>query len=208
MHPSIELAMQHLIKSTEGYVAPLNKFRDIALVPWGKRGRYYSEDCLVAYERAVEAMREWVKMILSAEVMIVGTTNTSCKLLLLEGKYLSQSVDYKFEGECNRKEDYVLITPIGMFSAFMYRAIMEIPNNPVKMFYETICKAVEKLRDYDSAWSCEFAYSDRYLVRGYIKEYDDCIGVCDFDVIAESIKEFLNPKRKKMIGNGSMYHFI
>lgn len=210
MFQNMELAVPYLIQKTKYFVEPLNKFRDIALVPCGMRGGDdYPKECRHIYEQVVNAIKQWVKMILNAEVMLIGTTNTSCKLLLLEGKYLSQSVDYKLEGECNRLEDNILITPIGTFSGFMYKAIMEIPNNPVKMFYEIICKAVEVLRDYDITFSAELLYKDRYLVRSYVKRHGlgDELGVCDFDVIADSIKAFLSPTTPRLLGNVNMYWF-
>lgn len=187
-----ELVTKHLVEETERYMAPMTEFKNCL------SNRVFSSDekRIFAYRQAVDAMSKWVKMILCAEVMIFGkTTATSCKLLLLDNEYLFQSVGYEELGGFCDSEEYEekeLITPIGVFSHFMYRAISEIQNNPVKMFYESICACVESGHCFDG-----FIDRDGYYLTP-CKE--DVLGVYQFDIIADSIKRFINSDATAMLG--------
>ena len=187
-----ELVTKHLVKETERYMEPVIEFKNSLSHYGGVSG----EKSIFAYRQAVKAMSKWVKMILSAEVMLFGkTTVTSCKLLLLDNEYLFQSVGYEELGGFCDSEEYdekELITPIGVFSQFMYRAITEIQNNPVKMFYESICACV-------NAGHCFDGFDDR--VEYCIPQCkEDVLGVYQFDIIADSIKRFINSDATWMLG--------
>lgn len=187
-----ELVIKYLIKETERYMEPVIEFKNSLSHYDGVS----SEKNIFAYRQAVKAISKWVKMILSAEVMIFGkTTATSCKLLLLDNEYLFQSVGYEELGGFCDSEEYEgkeLITPIGVFSQFMYRAITEMQDNPVKMFYESICACVEKGHCFDG-----FDDRERY----YLPQYrGDVLGVYQFDIIADSIKQFINSNATVMLG--------
>ena len=204
-----DLIIKHIIEESGKYVDTMEKFKESLPSIFPSYSEDNIEEHFCIYRKAIRAMESWVKMILSAEVMLFRkTTVASCKLLLPEGEYLYQAVSYEQIGGCDtsdRNDEENLLTPIGEFSAFMYRAITEIPDNPVKLFYEHIYTSIDSV--YGMDLTLDFGKNPFYFTPAYAKSQGikDDIGIYSFSIMAEPIHKFLNPNYP-MLGK-SLYHF-
>lgn len=186
--------VKYITEETGRYIYPLKDFQEALKEYHGTSSEDVYEKCSLAYKQAVVAMGRWIKMVMSAEVMFFGKTNkVRCKLLLLKGEYLVQTINFESEEESfENDEAQALITPIGEITPFLCRAIIEIPNNPVKMFYESINESIDLYALIDVFENID--EGPHYLVQDYLKlkGYSDPLGVCSLDILRTSIKNFIS----------------
>lgn len=91
------------------------------------------------YKKAVEACRIWMQAVLAVEAAEDKRSDISAEAaLFLPDRLLEVSISttgLPFDGASNADTAELLITPIGRMNYFTYRAILDVPDNPVKVLY-------------------------------------------------------------------------
>ena len=92
------------------------------------------------YEQAVEACRVWLRAVVGTQVIANQSDDICVEAELLMPDRLVEvavySAQYPFGGGCNGEVEEKLNTPIGKIDYSTYRAILDIPVNPVKELYK------------------------------------------------------------------------
>lgn len=188
----------YVAEQTKWYTRPVLDFTNEVAVDIGDA----KEDVLIfgtaklAYRDAVEAVEGWLRVIESAIILSSPRVKRlHCKLVLPNDEWLEVNTNI----ECNQdddSEDDILYTPIGTMSISMYRAIMEIPNNPVQRFYmhlqDCIHTIYEKIEIAHEGSSVSIL-SDYEIRRSCIV---DALGVYKLDSLLYGVDEFFKAKNK------------
>lgn len=95
------------------------------------------------YDKALDAVEEWLKLVLHAELMDSHDTISAVSVnLRLPSREICVSIaedSANIPLGCNYGTYYepeVLETPIGTMDYYTYRCLLDLPQNPVRMLYE------------------------------------------------------------------------
>lgn len=149
------------------------------------------------YEKAVEACRIWLRAVLAVEVASNRRSDIYTEAaLFLPDRLLEVSIhtsELPFGGENNADAREILITPIGRVDYFVYRAILDIPINPVKVLYSYFNDLIHQIHIVMTMPLHSDGQDD--LLNKYIVEDEgitDVLGVHRYDSLWYSVDEFLN----------------
>lgn len=96
-------------------------------------------EVIASYNKAVDACRTWLKAVLAAEVVSETEKDISAAVsLLLPDRRLDVTIytsEFPFGGGINADIEEKIHTPIGTMSLFVYRMLVDIPDNPVRELY-------------------------------------------------------------------------
>lgn len=143
-----------------------------------------------AYRQAVEAIDQWMRMVVAFDVIENGGNVSGISLELPDGTH---------EYVCNSPVSGVVIdtyslpmvhTPIGDMDYFIYRCIVDIKDNPVMLFYKAMQKQIHRVHvlitlDPDG-------YNDDLITSAILEMCGICdpLNVCRLDSCLTHIDEF------------------
>ena len=95
-------------------------------------------NCWVAYKKAIEAIDKWMSLVVGAD-LVEYTENMICvSLELPDGKHEYYN-ELSVSGVVREGTSLPVVhTPIGDFNYFISRCIVDIPDNPVMLFYKAM----------------------------------------------------------------------
>lgn len=149
------------------------------------------------YEKAVNACRIWLRAVLGIEVIDNKKADITAETALyLPGKLLETAVytaKYPYGSEYNSEAMEKLNTPLGMMDYFTYRAILEVPVNPVKVLYiyfQNLIHQIHAITTMPNHCDGRDDLLNKYIVadEGIV----DVLGVSRFDSLWYNVDEFLN----------------
>lgn len=151
------------------------------------------------YENAVNACRIWLKAVLAMEVIENHKADIIAEsALFLPDRLLEVSIyssEQPFGGLNNSDAVEILNTPIGRIDYFTYRAILDVPSNPVKVLYQYFQDLIHQMHNITTMpLHCD-GHDD--LLNKYIVEDEgivDVLGVHRYDTLWYDVEEFLNDK--------------
>lgn len=151
------------------------------------------------YEKAVEACRIWLKAVLGVEVIENHRADISAEAaLFLPDRLLEVSI-YTSElpfGDVNSSDTVEkLTTPIGCVDYFTYRAILEVPGNPIKVLYRYFQDLIHQIHNITTMPNhCDG--QDDLLNKSIVEDEGivDVLGVGRYDALWYNVDEFLNDK--------------
>lgn len=149
------------------------------------------------YRKAIEACEIWLKAVLSAEIMENKRNDISAEIsLLLPDDFLEIAVcsskhPFKSSKQCEHSEG--LKTIIGVLDYFTYRAIVDIPLNPVKVLFRYFHDLIHQIHGITTMPNHCNGQDD--LLNKYIVEEEgivDVLGVSKYDGMWYRLNEFLS----------------
>ncbi|MBO5031680.1 MAG: hypothetical protein J6D08_07315 [Lachnospiraceae bacterium] len=151
------------------------------------------------YEKALEACRVWLRAVLGVEAIDNHKADISAEVtLFLPDRLLEASIytsELPFGGENKSIHTEKLTTPIGIMDYFTYRAILEVPNNPVQLLYRYFQDLIHQMHNITSMpFHCD---GQDDLLNKYIVEDEgisDVLGVHQYDSLWYNIDEFLSDR--------------
>lgn len=149
------------------------------------------------YEKTLEACRIWLRAVLGAEVIDNNKADISAEAaLFLPDRLVEVSVyssEIPFGGENNSDTRETLITPIGKLDYFTYRAILDVPINPVKVLYKYFQDLIHQIHNITTMpLHCD---GQDDLLNKYIVADEgivDVLGVHRYDSLWYNVEDFLN----------------
>lgn len=144
------------------------------------------------YEKAVEAVRVWLRAVLAAEIIDSRADISVEAQLLLPDRMLEVGVRTSEPPFCRGISDQhkeMLITPIGRVSYFTYRAIIENSENPVRVLFESFQKLLHQMHSMAAAHGAgkDCLLSGQALAANNIV---DVLGVYKFDSSWHDVNKF------------------
>ena len=113
---------------------------DAVAVYEGERDPENDAKVMERYEKAIEACRIWLRAVVGTEVISNRSDDISVETELIMPDRLLEvaiySAEFPFGGGSNGEVEEKLNTPIGKIDYSTYRAILDIPVNPVKELYK------------------------------------------------------------------------
>ena len=102
-------------------------------------------NCWVAYKKAIEAIDKWMSLVVGAD-LVEYTENMICASLELpDGKHEYYN-ELSVSGVVRDGTSLPVVhTPIGDFNYFIYRCIVDIPDNPVMLFYKAMQEQIHRV---------------------------------------------------------------
>ena len=151
------------------------------------------------YEKAIEACRIWLRAVLGMEAIDNHKADISAEsALLLPDRMLEVSVytsELPFGGANNSDAVEKLNTPIGRMDYFTYRAILDVPVNPVKLLYRYFQDLIHQIHNITTMpLHCD---GQDDLLNKYIVADEgivDVLGVHQYDSLWYDIDGFLSDK--------------
>lgn len=158
------------------------------------------------YGKAVEACRVWLRAVLGMEVIDNHKADISAEAALFLPDRLMEVSVYTSELPfgCVNNSDVVekLSTPLGRMDYFTYRAILDVPVNPVKVLYKYFRDLIHQIHniivmpihcDGQDDLLNKYIVADEGIV--------DVLGVYHYDSLWHNIDEFLSDKYSGKDGN-------
>lgn len=181
---------QFLIEETAKLSRPVLDFVDNSIVTYDTGADpVLDEKIKDAYMLAVEAIDSWMRMVVAFDAVENGSDVYSISLELPDGMHMYQ---------CVSGVDYaphrlpVVHTPIGDLDYFCYRAIVDIKDNPVMLFYKAIQKQIQRVHtlitlDPDG-------YNDDLITSAILEMCGICdpLNVCRLDSCLTHIDDFFD----------------
>lgn len=151
------------------------------------------------YEEALKSVREWVKVVLSCEIMESKGVSSARAKLYLPDRFLETSVNVSELSDvfepfsscvCRFPNRSTLHTPIGEMGYVLYRAIVEVKDNPVKVLYGYFQSLIQQMRGIvEHRRNCVVDL----LHAGLLSEIGivDVLGVASYDYLWYDVDRFL-----------------
>lgn len=143
-----------------------------------------------AYRQAVEAIDQWMRMLVAFDAIENGGNVSGISLELPDGthEYVCNS---SVSGVVTDTYSLPLVrTPIGDLDYFCYRAIVDIPNNPVLLFYKAMQKQINRVHNLITL--DPDGYNDDLITPAILEMCGICdpLNVCRLDSCLTHIDEF------------------
>ena len=185
------------IKTTET-VKQLTEGNAVAVYE-GTRKAENDAQVMERYEKAVEACRVWLRAVVGTQVIANRRDDICVEAELLMPDRLVEvavySAQYPFGGGCNGEVEEKLNTPIGKIDYSTYRAILDIPVNPVKELYKFFQDLIHQIHNI-LAMPLHLDGMDDLLNKYVVADegITDVLGVARYDSLWYNIEDFLKDK--------------
>lgn len=146
--------------------------------------------CLEAYQKATEALDKWMSLVTKIDAIEYNENQVYAALELPDGVH-------EYTGEvavsgvlCNNNFMQILRTPIGSMNYFVYRCIVDIPDNPVMLFYKAMQEQIHRVHVLITL--APEGYNDDLITKAILDVcgIHDPLDICRLDSCLAHIDEF------------------
>lgn len=162
---------QFLIEETAKLSRPVLDFVDNSIVTYDTGvDPVLDEQIRDAYMLVVEAIDSWMRMVVAFDAVENGSDVYSISLELPDGMHMYQCISGV---DFTSSRLPVVHTPIGDLDYFCYRAIVDIKDNPVLLFYKAMQKQINRVHNLITL--DPDGYNDDLITSAIL----DLCGICD-----------------------------
>lgn len=194
-----ELTKEYLQEEAKRLAEPVIEFSKKVIVSEDNLS-LEKEQCQIAYREAVNAMTQWCRKILLAEMSISHWLNNVRYRLILPGNECIEEEVCSEKASCFKEPEIseeieMFQTPIGEMTEYMYHAITTIPQNPVKLFYEFLNENIQHMY-YSMDIYSDGGYKSKVLSKDALEAYNifDYLDIYKLGTLLWGIRDFFNSK--------------
>lgn len=148
--------------------------------------------CWGAYTKAVEAVDKWMALVVCANLVEYTDRTAYASLELPDGKHEYYNELSVSGVDINSPFLPVIRTPIGEMNYFIYRCIVDIPDNPVVLFYKAMQEQIRRVHNLITL--TPEGYDDDLITPAILElcGIHDSLNICRLDSCLTHVDEFFD----------------